>query len=80
MHAFNHILALVRKKYSSQKTTGKGALDIEIKTTELQIQDLETNELDNDINGPSDLGTLHNQYRALLGQHSTRCIQRAKLK
>ena len=50
------------------KSSGTGALDHEIKATELQIQALELDDLDNSSGGldDSDLRLLYNKFNALV--------------
>lgn len=75
MHALYHILARIRESVISLKQKGLGALDVEIKQVESQIQSLEVNDSNNHGVDFDLFRNLHNKYRALLRQHHSRWAQ-----
>lgn len=79
MHAFYHILASVKANVIAIKQQGLGALEMEIKIIESQIQALEGNDSNNSLLDSTEYRSLCNRYTALLRQNHSRWRLRTKM-
>lgn len=81
MHAFSHSLTRSKNALLAWKSSGLGALHLEIRDTDFKIQTLELEEMEGFHldSGPFELRTLYTKFNALLRQDSVSWAQRAHM-
>lgn len=81
MHNFAYLLTRMGKSLLDWKAAGLGALDKGIRDTEVQLQTLDLDDMENPLSNSDldDYRALQNKYNALLRRNSLRWAERARL-